>query len=57
MNTDGHGLLFECDTKVIERIGNHEKGQILNYLRTTGLKVGLILNFKHAKLDWKRIAL
>ena len=30
---------------------------ILNYLKITGLKVGLIINFKHAKLEWKRVAL
>jgi len=45
------------DTKTIERIGDHEKGQILNYLKISGLHVGLILNFKYAKLQWKRLAL
>ena len=45
------------DTKTIEKISNHEKGQMLNYLKITGLKVGLILNFKHAKLDWERLVL
>ena len=45
------------DTKVIEHIGNHEKGQILNYLKITGLKVGLVLNFKRAKLEWARFVL
>ena len=45
------------DTKVIERITDHERGLMLNYLRITGLRVGVILNFKHSKLDWQRIAL
>lgn len=45
------------DTKVIERVGDLEIGQILNYLKITGLKVGLILNFKRPKLEWKRIVL
>jgi GxxExxY protein len=45
------------DTKVIERITDHERGVILNYLRITGLRVGVILNFKHRKLEWERIAL
>ena len=45
------------DTKVIDAITDHERGQMLNYLRTTGLKVGVILNFKHAKLEWERIVL
>jgi GxxExxY protein len=38
------------DTKVIERITDHERGLMLNYLRITGLRVGVILNFKHRKL-------
>jgi len=45
------------DTKVIEKIGNNEKAQIINYLKITGLRVGLLLNFKHAKLEWERIVL
>jgi len=45
------------DTKVIEAITDHERGQMLNYLRITGLKVGVILNFKRAKLEWERIVL
>ena len=45
------------DTKVIDAITDHERGQMLNYLRITGLKVGVILSFKHAKLEWERIVL
>jgi GxxExxY protein len=45
------------DAKVIEAITDHERGQMLNYLRITGLKVGVILNFKHAKLEWERLVL
>ena len=45
------------DAKVIEAITDHERGQMLNYLRITGHKVGVILNFKHAKLEWERIVL
>jgi GxxExxY protein len=45
------------DTKVIDRITDLERGQMLNYLRITQLKVGLIINFKHAKLEWERIIL
>ena len=45
------------DTKTIDRIGDHELGQMLNYLKITNLRVGLILNFKRAKLEWKRIVL
>lgn len=45
------------DTKVLERITDHERGQMLNYLRATCLHVGLIINFKHAKLEWDRVVL
>jgi len=29
--------------------------QMTGYLSHTGLRLGLLLNFKHAKLQWKRI--
>jgi GxxExxY protein len=45
------------DTKVIEKITDHEIGQVLNYLKITGLKLGLVLNFRRARLEWKRIVL
>ena len=45
------------DTKVIDQITDHERGLMLNYLRITGMRVGVILNFKHSKLEWQRIAL
>lgn len=43
------------DTKVIDKISNHERGQMLNYLRITRLPVGVILNFRYAKLEWERL--
>jgi GxxExxY protein len=45
------------DAKVIDAITDHERGQMLNYLKITGHKVGVILNFKRAKLEWERIVL
>lgn len=45
------------DTKVIDRITDHERGLMLNYLRITKLRIGIILNFKHAKLEWERMVL
>ena len=45
------------DAKVIDHITDHEIGQMLNYLKITGLKVGLIINFKKSRLEWKRIVL
>jgi GxxExxY protein len=45
------------DAKMIDRITDHEPGLMLNYLRITRLRVGVILNFKHRKLEWERIVL
>jgi GxxExxY protein len=51
-----HGKII-VDTKVVEQITDHDRGQILNYLRLTRLPIGLILNFRRARLEWERIAL
>ena len=45
------------DTKVIDKITDHERGLMLNYLCITKLRVGVILNFKHRKLEWERLVL
>ncbi len=53
-------VVFGCviaDTKAIDRITDHERGQMLDYLRISGLRVGVILNFKHARLEWERVVL
>lgn len=43
------------ELKTIDQVGNSEKGQVMNYLRASGLKLGVILNFKHSKLEWQRV--
>ncbi|HMO50785.1 MAG TPA: GxxExxY protein [Kiritimatiellia bacterium] len=45
------------DTKTIKNITDHERGQMLNYLRATQYRVGLIINFFNPKLEWERIVL
>ena len=45
------------DTKTVDCISDHELGQVLNYLRIIGLEVGLIVNFKRPRLEWKRVVL
>ena len=45
------------ETKTIGRITVLERGQILNYLKVTQLRVGLILNFKRPQLEWERLVL
>lgn len=45
------------DTKTVETIIDEHRGTMLNYLKITGLKVGLIINYKHRKLEWERLVL
>ena len=45
------------DAKVIEKITDRERGQVLNYMRTAKCRVGLIINFRYAELEWERLVL
>jgi GxxExxY protein len=45
------------DAKVIDSITDIERGQMLNYLRITKHRVGVLLNFKNPKLEWERLVL
>lgn len=44
------------DLKVVEAFTDAHVAQMLGYLNITGLEVGLLINFKHARLQIKRIA-
>lgn len=45
------------DTKVVAAFNDTHVAQMLGYLNITGLHLALLLNFKHARLDWKRVVL
>jgi GxxExxY protein len=45
------------ELKNIERIERIHEAQVLNYLKATGLKIGLLVNFKHQRADIKRLVL
>lgn len=45
------------ELKTLERIEKIHEAQILNYLKATGLKVGLLVNFKHPKAEVKRFVM
>jgi GxxExxY protein len=47
--------ILVVDTKVVEQIHNDDIGQIINYLKITGKSTGLILNFKHPTLEWRKV--
>ncbi|GAB4565232.1 MAG: hypothetical protein Fur0017_02010 [Anaerolineales bacterium] len=41
--------------KALANITNHEEAQLLNYLKATGLKRGLLINFGSSSLQYKRL--
>lgn len=46
------------EIKAMNKTGGNEESQVINYLKATGLKVGLLINFGSAgKLEWKRFVL
>jgi GxxExxY protein len=50
----GYGKII-AEFKCISRLTSVEEAQILNYLKATGLRVGLLINFgSRGKLEWKR---
>jgi GxxExxY protein len=47
--------LVVVDPKVAEDFTPTHAAQMIGYLAITGLRLALLLNFKHADLRWKRI--
>ena len=45
------------ELKALARISGAEEAQVINYLKATGLEVGLLLNFGAASLQYKRLVL
>ena len=44
------------ELKALDRLSGKEESQLLNYLKATGMKVGVLINFgSHPKLEWKRL--
>jgi len=53
----GFGKII-VEFKCIPKLTRIEEAQIINYLKATGLKVGLLINFGSLdKLEWKRYIL
>jgi GxxExxY protein len=44
-----------ADPKVVTTFNDTHIAQMLGYLNITDLSLALLLNFKNARLDWKRI--
>ncbi len=47
--------LVIADPKVATNFNDTHMAQMIGYLNITGLKLALLLNFKHARLEWKRV--
>ena len=48
-------LLVEL--KCVECFSNEHLAQCINYLKAARLRLALLINFQHAKLEWKRVIL
>lgn len=47
--------LVIVDPKVAESFNENHLAQMLGYLAITGLHLAILLNFKHARLEWRRV--
>jgi GxxExxY protein len=45
------------ELKCVEALAEEHTAQCLNYLRATGVRVAMLLNFQKPRLDFKRIVL
>jgi len=43
------------ELKTVEKIANVHYAQLLNYLKATGIRLGLLLNFGPRKLEYERL--
>ena len=45
------------ELKIVDKISDIHKAQVLNYLKATGLKLAILINFKKQSLEYQRILL
>ena len=43
------------EIKCVEHLANEHLAQCINYLRASGLKMALLVNFQKPKVEWKRV--
>ena len=43
------------ELKCCESLGKEQQAQLFNYLKVSQLPVGLLVNFRRGKLEWKRL--
>jgi GxxExxY protein len=45
------------ELKCVDRFANEHLAQCINYLKASGLRVALLLNFQKPRVEWKRVLL
>lgn len=45
------------ELKTVDKLNTNHEAQLLNYLKATGIQVGLLVNFKNPKVEIKRMVL
>jgi GxxExxY protein len=45
------------ELKCVERLGNEQIAQCLNYLKASGMELCLLVNFRRAKVEVRRVVL
>jgi GxxExxY protein len=45
------------ELKTVESLDKNHEAQLLNYLKATGIQIGLLVNFKSPKVEIKRMVL
>ena len=45
------------ELKSVDRLGNEHLAPSINYLKASGLRVALLINFQRPKVEWKRVLL
>ncbi len=43
------------ELKCCESLGREQQAQVFNYLKVSRLPIGLLVNFRRGKLEWKRL--
>ena len=43
------------EIKALDHLSGREEAQLLNYLKASGMELGLLINFGAKKLEWKRM--
>lgn len=49
------GQTVIVELKCCENLGREHQAQLFNYLKVSQLPVGLLVNFRRGKLEWKRL--